>query len=116
MLREMAGKGGRVRLYRPTISAAKCWASEADPPLPAIRILLPDEKDWEIIFEKRTILEASIEDKRFINDNALLFIILFVLTLNFFYLNWHYLEAGDTKMPMVNFHAARYYNSNTFQF
>ncbi len=36
---EIAGSSGRSRSKRPTISAAKCCASDAEPPLPQARIL-----------------------------------------------------------------------------
>jgi len=36
---DKAGSSGRSRSKRPTISAAKCWASDAEPPLPQARIL-----------------------------------------------------------------------------
>src|SRR4051812_48712078 len=38
----MAGMPGRSRSKRPTISAAKCWLSAAEPPLPQAMALRPD--------------------------------------------------------------------------
>src|SRR5687767_7604703 len=37
----IAGMPGRSRSKRPTISAAKCWLSAAEPPLPQARTLRP---------------------------------------------------------------------------
>src|SRR6266853_5299789 len=47
---EIAGSSGRSRSKRPTISAAKCCASAAEPPLPHARIL-PSASRQSVIIE-----------------------------------------------------------------
>ena len=41
MVSAIAARPGRSRSKRPTNSAAKCWASAAEPPLPQARTLPP---------------------------------------------------------------------------
>jgi hypothetical protein len=42
VVRAMARRAGRVLVRRTTNSATRCWASAAEPPLPATRSLWPD--------------------------------------------------------------------------
>src|SRR6202011_1796436 len=48
VVRAMARRAGRLTVRRTTNSATRCWASAAEPPLPATRSLWPLRMAWAV--------------------------------------------------------------------